>query len=240
MMYDNDSQPGSAPLPGAEGDFERLAAFATPTEAYLLRGALQAAGLSPVVADANLAQANPWLANAMGGVRVLLPASQLAAGRQVMAQWHAGELQLDGDDATPVPRALSQLSEPIFSPDASVLWSFLLTPVFGGVIHVLNARRLGDARLQRTAGLSLVVLLLVTAFGARVAHRLVADEYVLFRASIIVSFVTLVWYFTAGVRQSKHVLEAYGRRYSRKSLLLPALAAAAGLLATGWGLDTLA
>jgi hypothetical protein len=58
-----------------EGDFVRVASCATPTEAHLLKGVLEANGLAPTVADANIVQAQGWMPLAMGGVRAMRPGS---------------------------------------------------------------------------------------------------------------------------------------------------------------------
>jgi len=234
----HDEELGAAPAP--EGDFELLTSFSTPTEAFVLRGVLEAAGLSPVVRDANLVQTHQWLTNAVGGVRVLLPASQLVAGRNIVEEWRQGAFELVEDGETPsLPPVLPTLLRPIFSPDAAALWSFVLTPVFGGVLHVWNARQLGDARLSRVAWVSLLMLLAVTAWGTRLMLAGPFDEFVFFRASLLVSFATLLWYFAAAAGQSRLVVQTYGRAYAKKSILAPVLVVVVGLLAAGWGLDTI-
>ena len=63
---------GDSPYDPGEGDWQTLATFFSPTEAYLLRGCLQSAGVPAVVADAHLVQAHTLLAGAIP-VRVLVP-----------------------------------------------------------------------------------------------------------------------------------------------------------------------
>ncbi|MET0335814.1 MAG: DUF2628 domain-containing protein [Rhizobacter sp.] len=94
--------------PAAEniGDFVPVATCATPTEAHLLKETLVAAGLSAEVADANFVQANPWMSNAVGGVRVLVPASLVSEAKATVDAFHAGAFQLDANhgvaaDASP-------------------------------------------------------------------------------------------------------------------------------------------
>jgi len=233
------NEEATANEPAYEGDFHVIATFATPTEAYLLRGTLQAAGLTPSVADANIMQANPWLATALGGVRVLVPAAQLAEARRTMEHLRAGDLQLEEGDEAQQPKSFAKLASPIFSPDAAALWSFVLTPAFGAVLHVFNAGVIRDARLQRIAWTSMVILIAATLTGAMMAHGIVHDEFAPFRASILVSFVTLIWYFVAGQRQSRHVLEVYGSKYAKRGMFIPALVAAVALFALGWIADWL-
>lgn len=75
-----------------------LARVLTPTEAFILQGRLQAENVAAVVADAGLAQANYLLTLALGGVRVLVPASQLAAAREIKLALERGDYALGEDD----------------------------------------------------------------------------------------------------------------------------------------------
>lgn len=237
-MLLSDHDEGPAPVP--EGDFQLLASFSTPTEAHVLRGVLQAAGLQPVVSDANFAQANPWMANAIGGVRVLLPSSQLASGREAMSQWRAGDFELLEEGELPAAKpVLATLPRPIFNPDAAAFWSFCLTPVFGGLLHLWNARQIGDARLLRIARWSLPVLVLMSVAATVVALRMMSGPGVFFRGSVLLSLPNLLWYFAAASKQSRHVVQTYGRQYSRRGLFFPVLATTVGLFAAGWVLDSL-
>lgn len=68
-----------------------------PTDAYLLQGCLVAGGVPAVVADANHVQADLLIAPALGGVRILAPASYLVQAEQILAAYHRGDYAL-GDD----------------------------------------------------------------------------------------------------------------------------------------------
>ncbi len=81
----------------ADGDWQTLITFFCPTEAHLLRGCLQAAGLPAAVADANLVQAHGLLAGAIP-VRVLVPKRRLAEAQVVMAAYQAGVFALRDDE----------------------------------------------------------------------------------------------------------------------------------------------
>lgn len=209
---------------GGEGDWAVVARCASPTQAHLLKGTLQAAGLHAIVADANVVQANPLWTNAVGGVRVLVPASQIESARQTIASFDAGEFDLDG--AAPQPQGFALLQAPVFSPDGAALWSLVLTPAFGTVLHVLNARSLQEARLQRIAWAWLAVMLPATAAGLYLAARIQPGVLAPLRASLVLSFPTVVWYFLGAHQQSRYLLERHGPRYPRRPLWLPALAAA--------------
>ncbi|HEX4510100.1 MAG TPA: DUF2007 domain-containing protein, partial [Burkholderiaceae bacterium] len=63
------------PASDAEGDFVTVARRFDPIAAELLRGRLAADGIPARLADAHLVQAYNLCAAALGGVRVMVPAS---------------------------------------------------------------------------------------------------------------------------------------------------------------------
>jgi hypothetical protein len=79
------------------GDWHTLTTVFSPTEAYLLRGVLQAAGVPAAVADAHLVQAHGLLAPAIP-VRVQVPESRLDEGKAVLAAFERGEFGLSDDE----------------------------------------------------------------------------------------------------------------------------------------------
>jgi len=91
---------GDSPYDPAEGDWQTLVTFFSPTEAYLLRGCLQAAGVPAVVADANLVQTHTLLASAIP-VRVMVPAHRVAEAEAVVAAYHRGDFALPDDEDPP-------------------------------------------------------------------------------------------------------------------------------------------
>jgi hypothetical protein len=220
------------------GDWVRVATCSTPTEAHLLKGVLQAAGLTAYVADANIVQANTWMTQAVGGVRVLVPASQVGPASQVIAEFNAGAYQLDEEASTPsIPAA--QQHAPVFSPDRAALLSFVLTPAFGAGVQLANASLLGNRR-HLSAWAWLVLLLCASIAGVVVAFRISPGPFVVFRASLAISFITVVWYFLAVQQQSKSLLTTYGSKYKKRSLFIPALIVAAVQLGVGWAVSELA
>ena len=90
---------GDSPYDPGEGDWQTLATFFSPTEAYLLRGCLQSAGVPAVVADAHLVQAHTLLAGAIQ-VRVLVPAHRFAEAEAVVVAYQRGDFSLP-DDSLP-------------------------------------------------------------------------------------------------------------------------------------------
>jgi hypothetical protein len=81
-----------------EGDFETVARFLDPTDAHIVTACLAAAGITALVADANLVQTNALWAIAAGGVRILVPATHAAEARQVIAAFERGDFALPDDD----------------------------------------------------------------------------------------------------------------------------------------------
>ncbi|MDP2419659.1 MAG: DUF2007 domain-containing protein [Hydrogenophaga sp.] len=99
----NDWSPmhGDSPYDPAQGDWQTLVTFFSPTEAYLLRGCLQAGGVPAVVADANLVQTHSLLASAIP-VRVMVPEHRFAEAEAVVAAFQRGDFALP-DDEDPSP-----------------------------------------------------------------------------------------------------------------------------------------
>jgi len=81
-----------------EGDFETVAQLLNPTDAYVLAGCLEAAGIPTVVADTNLVQVHSLLAIAVGGVRIRVPAARADEAKKVIAAFHRGDFALPDDD----------------------------------------------------------------------------------------------------------------------------------------------
>lgn len=80
-----------------EGDFKTVARFLNPVDAHIICACLEAAGVPALVADAHLVQMNSLWAIALGGVRVLVPATRVAEARDVIAAFNRGEFALSDD-----------------------------------------------------------------------------------------------------------------------------------------------
>jgi hypothetical protein len=98
---------GDSPYDPLDGDWQTLITFFSPTEAFLLRGVLQAGGVPAMVADAQLVQAHGLLASAIP-VRVLVPEKLMHQAESVMAAFQRGDFALPDDELPPD-----------FTPDAS-------------------------------------------------------------------------------------------------------------------------
>jgi hypothetical protein len=219
-------------------DLVRVATCQTPTEAHLLRGVLQAAGLTPYVADANIVQVHAWLTQAVGGVRVLVPSAQLKAAQEAIADFHAGAYQLEGEEMpSPVYRSIGS---PVFCPERAVFLSFALTPVFGAAVHVANASISSDNNRLAYKWIWLFVLAAFSAAGIIIAHQIDSGPLVVFRASLSLSFITLVWYFIEGQEQSRYFLKKYGPKYEKKGLTKLSFIVIFVMLGLGWALSEFA
>ncbi len=91
---------GNSPYDPAEGDWKTLVTFFSPTEAFLLRGVLQAGGVPAAVADAHLVQTHTLLAGAIP-VRVLVPEHRFAEAEAVVVAFQRGDFSLTDDELPP-------------------------------------------------------------------------------------------------------------------------------------------
>lgn len=82
-------------IPGR--DLFIVARYLVPMEASLMQGCLEASGIPAVLADAHLMQTDLLLAPALGGVRILVPASYLQQAQAVIEAYGRGEFALDED-----------------------------------------------------------------------------------------------------------------------------------------------
>jgi len=73
------------------GDLILLGRYISPTEAEIVRGRLAAEGIFAVAADAHIGQMMSLMSYALGGVRVLVPESQLARAREILKAIEPGE-----------------------------------------------------------------------------------------------------------------------------------------------------
>ena len=89
--------PDNSPYDPADGDWQTLETFFSPTEAYLLQGCLQAGGIPAMVADDQTVQTHSLLASAIQ-VRVLVPERRMAEAEGVRAAWQRGDFTLPDDD----------------------------------------------------------------------------------------------------------------------------------------------
>jgi hypothetical protein len=98
--------------PSYDGDFVTIARRFDPIAAELLRGRLAADGIPATLGDAHLVQAYALWATALGGVRVMVPASYAQQALRAIDAIEHGELRLEDEaedvdegDACEPPRA---------------------------------------------------------------------------------------------------------------------------------------
>jgi hypothetical protein len=91
---------GDSPYNPDDGDWQTLVSFFSPTEAFLLRGCLQAGGVPAMVADAQLVQAHGLLASAIP-VRVMVPEKLMHQAESVVAAFQRGDFSLSEDELAP-------------------------------------------------------------------------------------------------------------------------------------------
>lgn len=80
-------------LPGR--DLFIVARYLIPLDAALMQGCMEASGIPAVLADAHLMQTDLLLAPALGGVRILVPASYVQQAQSVMDAFERGDFALD-------------------------------------------------------------------------------------------------------------------------------------------------
>lgn len=86
-----------------EGGLATVARYTEVWEAHILRARLEAEGVIAIVADQHLIGANWFYSNALGGVRVQVPVSQLDTARQVLSALERGDYALAEEPAETPP-----------------------------------------------------------------------------------------------------------------------------------------
>jgi Putative prokaryotic signal transducing protein len=89
------------PMPGDGDDLVAVARFFATTDAHILAGLLTAEGVPAFVADVHATQAQPHLAIATGGVRVLVHAREEKRAHEIVAAFNRGEYSLADDAEIP-------------------------------------------------------------------------------------------------------------------------------------------
>jgi putative signal transducing protein len=62
-----------------------VATFPLPTEAEMARELLEQNGIAAVLRDAGFVGVHPWLSNAVGGVKLVVPAEDARRARELLA-----------------------------------------------------------------------------------------------------------------------------------------------------------
>jgi len=87
------------------GDLVTVTRVFNSLEAEMLRGCLEAEGIPATLGDAQTVQTDTLLTVALGGIRVMVPATFADAARQTVQAFERGALAIDDlpEDAAPAP-----------------------------------------------------------------------------------------------------------------------------------------
>jgi hypothetical protein len=94
-MTDPSAPPsGDEPQPGT-GPLRICTRFPLPVDAEIFAARLQSEGIAARVMDSDTVYANGVGALGMGGVRVMVPESQMDEARRILAAFNAGDYAID-------------------------------------------------------------------------------------------------------------------------------------------------
>lgn len=88
-----------------QNDYCVIARLMIPTDAHVIRGCLEAAGIPVILTDDQHMQANLLLAPAIGGARIMVRESDLARANAILAAYERGDLALSEDADVGLPAA---------------------------------------------------------------------------------------------------------------------------------------
>jgi len=157
-----------------------VATFALPTEAEMARELLERNGIEALLRDEGLVGVHPWLSNAVGGVKVVVPFEDAERAREILGDaGRGGEPPAEDPDAAADERS-----------DADVLAGRALNAagigllVFPPVLHIWSAwlllrvfsssAPLGESG-RKHALLALTIDLLVFAAVAAIVSRVLTN-----------------------------------------------------------------
>jgi hypothetical protein len=93
LNFEPAPMPEKADLPPA--DYVQLSRYMAPLEAYLLEGRLQAEGVAAHLCGVKTIETDPFLWNAMGGVRMFVPRQQFQRACEILADIEAGKYDVE-------------------------------------------------------------------------------------------------------------------------------------------------
>ena len=118
------------------GDFVTVTRVFNSLEAEMLRGCLEAEGIPVTLGDAQTIQTDTLLTVALGGIRVMVPATFADAARQTVEAFERGELAIDELPADAGP-ALPETAEPESAPGfglSRTTWAVLAIVVIAVIV----------------------------------------------------------------------------------------------------------
>jgi len=236
----DDTPPAPATGEGAYlGDMTVVARLANAQDAQTLRGCLVAAGILATLGDAQTVQTNMLWANALGGVRVMVPQTLVARANEVIAEFHSGAYELEGDADPDLPPPTQATDLALWSPDLAAFLSLFLTPVFGAALHWLNSRRLGVRGLARQADAGLALSIAATALAFWLTRERDWRAASPFLVSGLMTFYTAAWWMALAHDQSRHVARSFGRQYRHRAVWRTAAVVFVVMLAIGFAGENL-
>ena len=90
-----------------------VGSFTDPMQAHIAGGRLESEGIPVTIADEYFIWANWMLSNALGGVKVQVPANYEEQARKILSDIEQGEYVLEEDNPQRCPRCHSQELEPL-------------------------------------------------------------------------------------------------------------------------------
>ena len=90
-----------------------VGSYIDPIQAHIASGRLESEGIPVIVADEHYIWANWMLSNALGGVKVQVPAAYEDQARQILSDLDHGEYALVEDNPLKCPRCESDDIEPL-------------------------------------------------------------------------------------------------------------------------------
>ena len=120
----------------------------------------------------------------------------------------------------------------LWNPNAAVIWSILIGPAFGAILHMKNWQALGEPakakRVRTWAVLSLIIL-----FGTPIVANLFRESKIFLTLLSWSEYpFLLLWYFSEAREQSQYVATKFRKNYPRARWGKPILVALGVILAS--------
>lgn len=170
-------------------------------EAGLIKSLLMSAGIPVQLADVHIGNTYGVISNALGGIRLQVPAHNAEEAQQLLEDYTAGRLQLEDTDAT-TTADVAKPPEPmptLWQPDWAAALGLIFSPLFPITLHYLNWRQLNNPsqalRALRWLLTTLVILLSLPAYSLWETGSSASSNPLLVLAWITL---LLVWYFRQG------------------------------------------
>lgn len=113
----------------------------------------------------------------------------------------------------------------LWNPQAAVWWSLLLSPAFGAILHLINARAMNHDEQVNDNTIFLIAygIIIVVAIPLAITHNM--------NTNFVGIGMTIGWYLVVGKKQVQYVAETFGKDYPHKTWLLPVVLGIVGIIA---------